>query len=252
VTKAKEEACDLSEFTFATPPCYVADLTGIAADYVKPLIFSEAYTLTTSTGNNFPIPRGASFPTLSHNHSTGAEVWTYYNDHSDEFDLGKVLQWNTFGLKLHAFHQHVFPYQLQEDFQFVFAERQGWPHASAWFKTGDFHDTISLPWDCNNPTAGYQPAMKVKTNVGVYNGSMIAHCHFLTHEDGGMMLNFLLKGKPGTPGKAKFCLGPDDPAVPATVTKEGTCAAKYKPTPPPAPTCSELKKDYKDAGCCAA
>jgi len=80
------------------------------------------------------------------------------------------------GLLCHNFHLHVTPYQLQD-----------LKEENSYFQNGDWHDTFT----------GTQEDMTVRFQLSTFTGPYVTHCHFLQHEDEGMMNYFNVTGTEG-------------------------------------------------------
>ena len=77
----------------------------------------------------------------------------------------------------HPFHTHVNPYQIV----------QMTPRDSTYYQVGDWHDTI---YD------GRDTAV-LRFYADTFTGKMVMHCHFLNHEDEGMMVVYQITGNEG-------------------------------------------------------
>ncbi|CAK0849572.1 unnamed protein product [Prorocentrum cordatum] len=97
-----------------------------------------------------------------------------------EFTVGSVYEWSV-SFNGHPLHLHVNPYQIQD----MSGESS---RDSGYYQAGDWHDTLMLDVDAT-----------VRMNVDRFTGSMVVHCHILSHEDEGMMS---LIGLTGTEGAA--------------------------------------------------
>jgi len=112
--------------------------------------------------------------------------------------LEQIQEWHVSGTQWHPFHMHIQPYQLvdlsilvslEQDLSgpgdFSAAESKDlWKIAAAeenWFQVGDLHDTFFGLSD--NVTVRFAPRLWG-------TGTMMVHCHFLNHEDQGMMTFF--------------------------------------------------------------
>ena len=77
--------------------------------------------------------------------------------------------------------------------------------------------------------------MPIRVNLDKYAGNLVVHCHLLTHEDLGMMVNLRVEGNDGTVFRAADEL---DPTCYRTglstllTTREGECLRATLPTPP--------------------
>merc|ERR1712183_539825 len=84
---------------------------------------------------------------------------------------------NRCGVKCHPFHMHVVPFQLQN-----------LPKQSDYFQDGDWHDTF---------IHGEFEDVTVRFQLTTFTGDYVIHCHFLQHDDQGMMNYFYVSGKEG-------------------------------------------------------
>jgi len=220
-TDQGEQKCDLDTFR-ATRPCYLADLTGYAGG-------SMAATPTATTGVAFP-GLGMS------NNVDGCMLFDGSPKHCGfnasykfaEFPLGAVNAYEVKGLWAHPFHQHVNPFQM--DFTLAF-------DAGGYFQRGDYHDTLLIPNVADNMD---NAPHRLLTPTDKFAGPMAIHCHFLEHEDQGMMA---LVSNTGTDG-ARFdatsllaagetCYGGafDKASHAPKIVTAGTCP-KTAPSPP--------------------
>lgn len=102
--------------------------------------------------------------------------------------LGTAEQWqvNNLGGAAHPFHIHVNPFQILE----IYDPNQSDPdkRLQTWTpETAIWWDTTALPFPkvTNNVVeAGY---VKIRQRFTTYYGEFVIHCHFLNHEDMGMM-----------------------------------------------------------------
>lgn len=86
--------------------------------------------------------------------------------------LGSVVERELRGIDAHAYHQHVYPFQLQDDLDGIDAED------GEYFKPGDYHDVLLIR---------SVQATRVKYQALGHTGKIMVHCHRLIHEDKGMM-----------------------------------------------------------------
>uniref|UniRef100_A0A7S4BW91 Plastocyanin-like domain-containing protein n=1 Tax=Chrysotila carterae TaxID=13221 RepID=A0A7S4BW91_CHRCT len=101
------------------------------------------------------------------------------HEHAAEISLGQVVDMEVSGVDEHPFHIHVNPFQLTEALSDSY---------EGYFQAGDWHDTIFTPG----------AAMRGRLNVDAFAGEMVVHCHFLAHEDFGMMHLINVVGQEGT------------------------------------------------------
>jgi len=72
------------------------------------------------------------------------------------------------GISKHSYHQHTWPFQLM----------QGSYGDTDYFKAGDWHDTYYNAWN---------DSAVVRYTTSDFHGSVVLHCHALSHTDGGML-----------------------------------------------------------------
>jgi len=164
--------------------------------------------------------------------SPGCSCDTYLNDerlNGLKFDqdvflhtiaLGSVVERNLTGLRSHPYHQHVYPFQLQE----LFGTEDALD--AAYFKVGDYHDSISLY---------SQNGALIRYAANNYKGRIVVHCHRLPHAERGML-------------GAELVVDPDDGGVCQCSSKFGNGGFTAGPTlsPTPAPTAAPNNKKCKD------
>jgi len=85
--------------------------------------------------------------------------------------LGNVVERTVTGISSHPYHQHVYPFQLQEFFGTLDAKE------AAYFQIGDYHDSMTI---LGSDTT------KIKYVAGNYPGRVTVQCHKITHSDVGM------------------------------------------------------------------
>lgn len=135
-------------------------------------------------------------------------------------------------IMLHPFHIHVNPFMVL--------------NASAHFGANSnltlFYDDYTPPWDTDNGTAlngiwrdtafvppygylvikqcydaGFRPSLGA--DVETFAGKFVFHCHFLVHEDTGLMRNVILASNATTPSPAPNSMetssptSPEDPGI---------------------------------------
>lgn len=118
------------------------------------------------------------------------------------------------GSPFHVFHIHTNGFQV--------VENPDWPIARP--RTPVWMDSITLP-DMTPATATTTAVLnpvKIRQKVTEYTGAFVLHCHFLGHEDRGMMLTVQTTcpgplrrfGKPDPKGGADSCVAPKMAALP--------------------------------------
>jgi hypothetical protein len=90
--------------------------------------------------------------------------------------VGSIQEWMVKGVRLHPFHLHTFPYQIQS----VGTE-------TGMRRRGDWLDTFYNPSDL----------MTLRFVAEKYTGKAMIHCHQLEHEDAGMMAYLNVDGQEG-------------------------------------------------------
>jgi hypothetical protein len=98
------------------------------------------------------------------------------------------LQLEVYGLHYqnrlgHILHVHVNPFQLSEDPQDTWG---------GYFQRGDWHDTLKGPYTWTRETP-----VRLKMALDRFTGAQIVHCHYLWHQDRGMMYMFDIQGAEG-------------------------------------------------------
>ena len=90
----------------------------------------------------------------------------------------------------HVFHMHVNPFQLQDSLG-----------DGAYFQKGDWHDTLQHPaggrLDERSMLSG-SSTVRVRLQTDAFTGTVAMHCHYLVHEDQGMMGTLQIAGVEGT------------------------------------------------------
>ena len=111
------------------------------------------------------------------------------------------------GSPFHVFHIHTNGFQV--------VENPDWPIAKP--RTAVWMDSITLP-DMTGTTLN---PVKIRQKATEYTGAFVLHCHFLGHEDRGMMLTVQTTcpkkrffGTPDAKGGADSCVAPKAPALP--------------------------------------
>eukprot|EP00966_Prymnesium_polylepis_P051808 1199776-Prymnesium_polylepis.1 len=103
----------------------------------------------------------------------------------------------TLNMMHHIFHMHVQPFQLQAP-----PEDAVRAVAGAYFEEGDWHDTLRMPRASGGLAARFsrpKPTVRVRLQTDAFTGTVVMHCHYLTHQDQGMMATFAVRGAEGTP-----------------------------------------------------
>ena len=185
-TVSGEAPCDLGTFSVARP-CYLADLTGAAGG-------SGVAPVSTKVNVSFTYYGIAPHIDLAKEGVKPPPTnWGFNVDETlASFTTGTVNEYNVKGLWAHPFHQHVNPFQLTVTPPY---------DAGGYFQAGDWHDTLLMPADAD---AKNSVAMKLVTPTDTFTGKQVIHCHFLVHEDWGMMAIIDMPGHEG----ARFDVSP--------------------------------------------
>lgn len=87
-----------------------------------------------------------------------------------------VVQREISGINKHSFHQHTWPFQLQDT-----------PAGNdPYFKAGDWHDTYQNTLDSK---------ARVRFSTVDFHGTEVVHCHALSHSDQGMIGAEIVAGR---------------------------------------------------------
>lgn len=164
VWTANMEAVPLRFFAVQRP-CYLVDLKCASENLVEAHM-NWTFSVPQINGGSQFVLNGKEF-----NHSdpnAGTE---------GKFHTGQMVSFDLAGTDFHPFHQHVFPFQIQDVSQTDYPD---------FFQNGDWHDTLANP---KNP--------KVRVQLTEFTGNIIVHCHVLKHEDKGMMGWYEVGGEEG-------------------------------------------------------
>jgi FtsP/CotA-like multicopper oxidase with cupredoxin domain len=112
----------------------------------------------------------------------------------DTLQLGTVYEWNLFhGVQYHPLHLHVTPFQITELGAFFEPFFQDFLDdeykKNNYFEVGDWHDVLHMP---------NRESCKLRVLPNSFTGDYMFHCHFLDHEDAGLMGYFKVEGEEGT------------------------------------------------------
>lgn len=215
-----EERCDLSTFS-VNRPCYLADLQRATPDVQREVTFGGVGASTEAGPYSPPGINGVAF----------VDEDTYMFTEQ----VGTVVEYKVRGLFGHAYHQHVNPFQLQDDYRLIDYNHSNFGN---YFQAGDWHDTLILPPACPEPgievatgataLAANQVWRPIRSSVATFTGHQVVHCHFLDHEDWGMMSVIDIQGEEGTVPSADRALDPTcylagEPASAPALLGAGTC-----------------------------
>lgn len=169
VIRGNDVEPDLQPFSVRRP-CYLTDLTGLSSTQVNdpfPIYFSDPKDGFTINGVSYQGP----------------------SSYVLRIPLGTVQEIDLPTAGTHPYHQHVNPFQIVSIDDVI----DGPPLAQTvgnWYLPGDWHDTFQHP--------SASGTAKVRFQADRFGGWMMVHCHFLAHEDQGMVAQFLLTGKEDT------------------------------------------------------
>ena len=177
-------------------PCYIADLT----------------TQVIQAGNSFELE----FAFTNGSGKVNGMPWHNETTYVHTTSLGTVQEVVDKTTGNHPYHQHVNPFQIASiDAEPIGIEEYDTANR-AWYKVGDWHDTIMYPVNNTDPT------VKLRYAADQFSGHMIFHCHLLSHEDQGMMAQYDLVGEEGTLWDGARTVDP-------------TCILPFEFTPSPTP-----------------
>ena len=122
----------------------------------------------------------------------GAHLQFKANDVQYTVPVGEVVGFDLTNVDIHPFHIHINPFQLTEEQ----AGASDWMHE--WFKSGDWHDTLFIPYRNETSNEGGGASQRVLMQTDYFTGPTVVHCHILMHEDQGMMITINFTGSEGT------------------------------------------------------
>ena len=114
------------------------------------------------------------------------------NDVQYTVPVGEAVGFDLANVDIHPFHIHINPFQLTED------QVDGNTWLKDWFKSGDWHDTLFIPYRNNVTGTGAGASQRVLMQTDYFTGPTVVHCHRLMHEDQGMMITINFTGSEGT------------------------------------------------------
>jgi len=123
--------------------------------------------------------------------------------------LGSIVERTIEGVDNHPYHQHVYPFQLQQFFGISSEDND-------YYKLGDYHDSLMVR---------SSDTVRVRYLANNFVGRMTVHCHRVDHSDRGM-----LSAEDIVDGGVCRC-SPRSNAV--GFTRGPTSAPTPPPTPPP-------------------
>lgn len=151
----------------------------------------EVTTLGPALGSSVPVSRPLSPASHAHRPLLSSAPAASFPPASsfDCISAPKLpLQLEVYGLHYqnrlgHILHVHVNPFQLSEDPQDTWG---------GYFQRGDWHDTLKGPYTWTRETP-----VRLKMALDRFTGAQIVHCHYLWHQDRGMMYMFDIQGAEG-------------------------------------------------------
>merc|ERR1719189_555069 len=108
-----------------------------------------------------------------------------YKTPAASFPAGKIIQVDLYGLFLHSWHMYVNPVSFVEWLGTTDAEVQDM--FGNFFMLGDFQDVVQFPNPAFQCGGTCKMGVRTRFQTDCYTGVGIVHCHFLYHEDLGMM-----------------------------------------------------------------
>jgi len=183
-------------------PCYLVDLTGVEPQaqgiISMPIVeFKVLWSHPKAPSNYSGSPWGHEKINQPLQTLKLGTVQELLFDGKDAFDPKATSQTSTGdymgGVVWHPTHMHTTQFQVvsiacKATNATITTLGESCPDdLSGWIKVGDWQDTMM-----------YNSVMvKVRFQLEKFPGHMVIHCHFLTHEDGGMMGYFNVAGCPG-------------------------------------------------------
>jgi len=167
-------------------PCYVADMSRAVPDRFHQMEFQHL------AGDRHVIYWDG------HDHEMTVQstqehkaAGSSHHPFIDHWEVGTLHEIHANGQMKHPGHFHVNPFQIASVLQENNSETN--LKADNYFQAGDFHDTIFIP----TMKLGYE-SLVLRMQADRHVGKMALHCHFLAHEDDGMMAYIDIQGKQGT------------------------------------------------------
>jgi FtsP/CotA-like multicopper oxidase with cupredoxin domain len=154
-------------------PAKTFTLPSASAWPAKPYYFDDLLSLTDAqiTGRHNISLAQDSRAVAACGYFINHHYWTNYDDYQHVAHLGDVQEWSIVGLgnQLHPYHQHV------NHFQIVGCETNV-GNGQVW-AIGEWRDVFPA----------FDGVCKIRFRYNTFYGPIIYHCHFLGHEDRGMM-----------------------------------------------------------------
>ncbi|GKY96574.1 hypothetical protein MPSEU_000617000 [Mayamaea pseudoterrestris] len=166
-----------------------------------------------------------------------------------EVTVAKAERWTVNSANLdvsHPFHIHVNPFQVDGiETDSVVGELQGVSIADTWESSnyspiGMWRDTVFVP-----PKGSVDLVQQYGDGVVAFAGKTVFHCHYLEHEDQGMIKNLLIDSSPAVcVASQQKCFTSSDCCGYADVNPLARCSEKGK-------CCKNMGAPcFKDADCC--
>ncbi|MEM7587345.1 MAG: multicopper oxidase domain-containing protein [Acidobacteriota bacterium] len=135
------------------------------------------------------LPRLFTIDCARYDGATVEAKYTMKLNSSEEWKL------TNYGGGAHPFHIHVNPFQVVEIFDPVTGETQVFdPDEALW------QDVVAIP-PANPASGGGTPGyVKIRQRYLTFPGDFVIHCHFLNHEDLGMMKRVRIEPTSSAPG----------------------------------------------------
>jgi FtsP/CotA-like multicopper oxidase with cupredoxin domain len=162
--KGEEPTVEIPPFE-TRRPCYLADLTNVEPS--RELEF-DMRSMWQINGKRWGGEEALEYPPL---------------------EVGDVVDLAVYGLGYHdyvahIFHIHVNPFQLVDEPPDTYG---------GYFQKGDWHDTLKGPYTWDKSFK-----FRLRTQLDRFTGHVIVHCHYLWHQDLGMMTMLRVDGAEGT------------------------------------------------------
>eukprot|EP00964_Phaeocystis_antarctica_P001351 scaffold717_cov60-Phaeocystis_antarctica.AAC.3 len=176
--------------------------------------------------------------------ATGTHLQFKKNDEQYTVPVGEVVGFDLSNVDIHPFHIHINPFQLTEEQ----ADASEW--TNKWFKSGDWHDTLFIPYATKSSDKRGGASQRVLMQTDYFTGPTVVHCHILMHEDQGMMITVNFTGTEGSRyppaygvslGSGETCrasgvsLGSEETCYTTTPLIDRTCYSSWEMVKEPTP-----------------
>ena len=112
------------------------------------------------------------------------------NDYIAHYKVGTVQETFLFNIGAHPHHQHVNQFQIMKIAWNEFTPGAIGESLRTWWQEGDWHDSAFSPTQAGQMTVRWQ--------ADKFTGRMQFHCHWLYHQDSGMVATYHITGQEGT------------------------------------------------------